>query len=52
MDLNYTMSIHFRIIINQTADLYPSEIQVTESRPPEFNFEVNLFDPPNYHAIW
>ena len=27
MDLNYTMSIHFRIIINQTADLYPSDIE-------------------------
>ena len=35
MDLNYTMSIHFRIIINQTADLYPSEIQKC-SRPREF----------------
>ena len=32
MDLNYTMSIHFRIIINQTADLYPSEIHIPTHR--------------------
>ena len=43
MDLNYTMSIHFRIIINQTADLYPSEIQMS---PAHRNFSTKWFFDP------
>ena len=45
MDLNYTMSIHFRIIINQTADLYPSEIQMSPAHRnfiTEWNFSIQL----------